>query len=77
MRRQAGHGLWLRGARAIFADHAQAGAVALRLGQLVAAPRALLPEGWPDNAGVSVYRVVADSAPGRLAKTRVRLEAVS
>jgi len=75
--RLPGHRLWLRSARAIFTDHAQAGALALRLDQLLAVPRALLPEGWPDSLRVPAFRVHVARAPGLLAKTRVRLETVA
>jgi len=71
-----GHGLWLRGARAIFADHARAGAVALRLGQLVAAPRGMVHESWLNDMRAPVYRVIVSSGSSRMGKIRVRLEAV-
>lgn len=72
--RLPGHGLWLRGARAIFADHAQAGAVALRLGQLVAASGAMLKATFPNDSRTPMYRVTVTSASARMGKIRVRLE---
>jgi MFS family permease len=73
--RRPGYGLMLRHAKAIFADHVQAGRAALADGQLVGvAHNPIGPEMLRVGKEVPVFRVVVWSEKGRWAKTRLRLE---
>ncbi len=74
--RRPGYGLMLRRAKAIFADHAEAGRAALQDDQVVAVAH-IEPEALLAGVPVPAFRVILQPATGPLGKSRMRVEALA